>query len=180
MATRQKKLFKHSVSIAGLSLELVSDDVMLHELNFVKGKKTGQDEKLPAPVKKALLYLNDYFAGKKSEIEIVPVSTGPAPEGSVSEKLYLDMNGYTEKEIKIYNTLLNVPSGDTVSYKELAEKSGIHRGARFAGNCMADNRFPILIPCHRVIKTDGSMGNYTGGVGIKNFLLKLEKDFKNR
>jgi O-6-methylguanine DNA methyltransferase len=64
--------------------------------------------------------------------------------------------------------------GTTVSYGELASMSGIPGGARFIGNCMAKNRFPVLIPCHRVIKSDGSIGNFSGGVEVKEFLLDHE------
>jgi O-6-methylguanine DNA methyltransferase len=93
-------------------------------------------------------------------------------------KLYLKVSGYTDKEIEIYKNLLNVKPGKTLSYSELALISGITGGARFAGNCMARNIFPVIIPCHRVVKKDGSMGNYTGGVWIKELLLKHEQSCK--
>ena len=86
------------------------------------------------------------------------------------------MSSYTVNEIRIYKKLLEIRPGKTISYGDLAEYSGIARGARFTGNCMAKNNFPLIIPCHRVIKKDGSIGNYGGGVEIKKFLLKHETD----
>ncbi|MBP7734743.1 MAG: MGMT family protein [Spirochaetes bacterium] len=87
----------------------------------------------------------------------------------------LDLSWYTLKEIQVYGELLKIPTGSTISYGDLAWKSGIPGGARFVGNTMAKNSFPIIIPCHRVIRSDGSMGNYSGGVNIKKHLLDIEQ-----
>ena len=95
----------------------------------------------------------------------------------------LDLESCTDKEIALYNELLKVPFGETISYNELAKRAGIEFGARFAGNAMAKNRFPIFIPCHRVIKADGGIGNYSAGIAVKQFLLQHERvicDKKNR
>ena len=170
-------IFKHTVSFSGLSIELVSDNMQLLELNFIKGNKISDNDTIPGPIKKAISYLDDYFHCKKSKMDIVLNTKIPGDKlTDKSKKLYLDMRSYTEKENHIYSELLKVPPGKTVSYNELAQRSSIIRGGRFAGNCMAGNMFPIIIPCHRVIKSDGSTGNYTGGVDIKEFLLKHEKE----
>lgn len=92
----------------------------------------------------------------------------PAPLPAV------DLGSYTAHERSVYRALLKVPFGSTISYGKLAHRAGIPRGARFAGNAMAKNRYPILIPCHRVIRGDGSMGNYSSGTAIKRFLLLHE------
>ncbi|MBN2155952.1 MAG: MGMT family protein [Candidatus Lokiarchaeota archaeon] len=74
-----------------------------------------------------------------------------------------DFSGYTEKEIKVLKTLLKeVPAGKTISYGDLAEKSGFPRAAQFVGNVMMKNRFGPLIPCHRVIKSNGTLGKFAG------------------
>jgi len=175
---RNDNIFKHVVNYSDLVLELISDNEQLLKLDFVHPvKKIKNSEIITNPIKKTLSFLDDYFSGKKSNITI-HLNTDKSNSSLIknSEKLILDLTGYTEKEIMIYRELLNVGPGKKVSYGELASKSGIPRGARFAGNCMAGNRFPILIPCHRVIKGDGSMGNYSGGVGIKEFLLKYEME----
>ncbi|HMB20999.1 MAG TPA: methylated-DNA--[protein]-cysteine S-methyltransferase [Spirochaetota bacterium] len=111
-----------------------------------------------APLEKSLNFFSTYFADP-----LAPVGAPP-----------LDLNGYTTMEKKVYQSLLSIETGTTVSYGELAERSGIPGGARFAGNTMAKNRFSIIIPCHRVIKGDGSMGMYTSGAEMKKYLLDHE------
>lgn len=174
--SRNDDIFKYRVNYSGLVIELISGSRELQEINFVKdNKKINANYTIPEPVKKTLLILKDYFNGVRSNIELI-FRTEPANESLPDDpkKLFLDMSGYTEKELRIYKELTKVMPGKTVSYGDLAMRSGIPRGARFAGNCMAGNRFPIIIPCHRVIKKDGSIGNYSGGAEIKEFLLKHE------
>jgi methylated-DNA-[protein]-cysteine S-methyltransferase len=86
-----------------------------------------------------------------------------------------DCSGYTEREIAVYLELLTVRWGATISYAGLALRAGMPGASRCVGNAMAKNRFPIIIPCHRVIKSDGSIGFYSGGIQIKETLLSLEQ-----
>lgn len=86
----------------------------------------------------------------------------------------LDLAPFTEKEITVYRALMDVPFGETITYGALAGLAGIPGGARFVGNAMAKNNFPIIIPCHRVILSDGSIGNYSSGTDIKEYLLARE------
>lgn len=93
-----------------------------------------------------------------------------------------DFTGYSEKERAVLQSLLKIKPGETITYGELAKMSGIPRGARFVGNVMAKNRWPLLIPCHRVVRKDG-IGNYSSrkdGVKIKKRLLQQEKEYKER
>ena len=87
-----------------------------------------------------------------------------------------DFDSFSTNEIKIYSALMRVPPGKVISYGHLARIAGIPRGARYAGNLMAKNRFPILIPCHRVIKSDLMPGNFSAGngIGLKTLLLETE------
>jgi len=168
-------VFKYNVTFSALSIELISDTTQLLELNFTKKKTNNDNSQLTDPLKKALIYLDDYFSRKKNSIEIILNSEySNSKVSDNTRKLFLNMKGYTVKEINVYSELLKVESGNKISYGDLAARSGILRGSRFAGNCMAANRFPVIIPCHRVIKADGSMGNYSGGVEIKEFLIKHE------
>jgi len=171
-------IFRYIAEYSGLLIELISDKQQLLRIDFIKEKKIKNNDTLAEPLKKVLSFLDDYFRGNESKIKIILNSEFLKNKSvkNTDSQFYLDMNGFTEKEIKIYSELLKVKSGKTVSYSELAMRSGIARGARFAGNCMAANRFPVIIPCHRVIKRDGSIGNYSGGEGIKEFLLKHEMD----
>ena len=67
-----------------------------------------------------------------------------------------------------------IPYGSTSSYRELAVKAGSPKAARAVGTAMAQNPFSIVVPCHRVVRTGGDLGNYGGGVAAKRWLLELE------
>lgn len=67
-----------------------------------------------------------------------------------------------------------IPYGEVTSYGEVAAAAGSPRAARAAGNALAGNPIPIVVPCHRVIHADGGLGGYTGGLETKRFLLRLE------
>lgn len=89
-----------------------------------------------------------------------------------------DLSHYTDKEQKVLHKLLLIQPGNTISYGELATRCGFPTAARFVGNVMAKNLFPVVYPCHRVIRSNGDIGYYSGGVGIKEFLLSFEKTIK--
>ena len=77
-------------------------------------------------------------------------------------------------ELAVYEALLTVPPGETVSYGELAHMAGYPRAARAVGNAMAANPIPIVVPCHRVIRSDGTMGRYGNDPAWKERLLVHE------
>jgi methylated-DNA-[protein]-cysteine S-methyltransferase len=91
-----------------------------------------------------------------------------------------DFTGFTDKEIKVLQTLYEVPVGDTISYGELAEKAGCPGAAQFVGNVMMKNRFGPVIPCHRVILSSGKLGKFAGQANNprKKQLLDQEKRTK--
>jgi methylated-DNA-[protein]-cysteine S-methyltransferase len=76
----------------------------------------------------------------------------------------------------VYATLLTVPPAVTVSYGDLAQMAGHPRAARAVGTAMACNPMPIVIPCHRVIRSDGSLGNYGDDPALKERLLAHERE----
>ncbi|MCL4418021.1 MAG: methylated-DNA--[protein]-cysteine S-methyltransferase [Actinobacteria bacterium] len=78
-------------------------------------------------------------------------------------------------EKKIWDTAVLIPYGKTLSYKELAEKSGFPLAWRAAGTALGNNPVMLAVPCHRIIKSDSSIGNFGGGIKVKEFLLNLEK-----
>ncbi|MHA1978854.1 MAG: MGMT family protein [Candidatus Hodarchaeales archaeon] len=84
-----------------------------------------------------------------------------------------DYSGYSHKQIQVLKTCANVPYGTTLSYGELATRSGFTGAARFAGTCMAKTRFPILIPCHRITRAN-SLGKYGDDPNMKRVLLEKE------
>jgi len=89
----------------------------------------------------------------------------------------LDLDGYTFFEKKVYGALAKVRFGTVVTYLELAKMAGRPRAARAVGLALAKNRLPLLIPCHRVIRSDGTPGGFsgTGGIYTKRKMLELEK-----
>lgn len=96
--------------------------------------------------------------------------------------LAFDFTGYTSKEVRVLRQLIKISPGETITYGELAKKVGIPNGARFVGNVMAKNRWPLIIPCHRVVRKDG-IGNYSSrenGPEIKKRLLEQEKRYKEK
>ncbi len=86
-------------------------------------------------------------------------------------------DGLTDFQTNVLTALRNINYGKTVSYGELARLANCPRGARAIGTVMAQNPLPLIIPCHRVIKADGSLGYFSaaGGVDTKQRMLNLEK-----
>ena len=87
------------------------------------------------------------------------------------------LNG-TKFQVKVWKELLKIPSGETRTYKEIAILIGSPNSARAVANACAKNPYPILVPCHRVIRSDGSLGGYSarGGVNKKKKLLDQERN----
>lgn len=75
---------------------------------------------------------------------------------------------------RVLGELVRVSYGETVSYKRLAERAGNPRAVRATGTAMATNPLPIVVPCHRVVRTSGALGQYGGGVHAKEWLLRHE------
>ncbi len=87
----------------------------------------------------------------------------------------LDLRLGTPFQQKVWKNLLTIPYGFTRSYKWLAQSIKNPDSARAVGNANGQNPLSIIIPCHRVVRQNGELGGYTGGVEIKRYLLKLEK-----
>lgn len=75
---------------------------------------------------------------------------------------------------RVWEALLTIPYGETWSYRQVAAAVGNPKACRAVGNANSKNPIMIIIPCHRVIAADGSLGGYTGGLSIKTALLELE------
>lgn len=101
--------------------------------------------------------LKDYFNSKMQRFTVPIVFPG------------------SEFQQKVWNELLNIPHGTTISYEEMARKIGVPKGQRAVGHANGLNRIAILIPCHRVVNKDGNLGGYGGGLWRKQKLLLLEK-----
>ena len=81
----------------------------------------------------------------------------------------------THFEKKVYTVVKNIPFGETRTYKWVAEKVGVKGASRAVGNALNKNPFPIVVPCHRVVNSSGSPGEYTFGADLKKKLLELER-----
>ena len=84
-----------------------------------------------------------------------------------------DLEGMTPFQRSVLAALSTIPAGEVVTYGELAAAAGKPGAARAVGNVMASNPIPLILPCHRVVATNG-LGGFTGGLDIKRKLLRLE------
>ena len=75
---------------------------------------------------------------------------------------------------KVYRKLLQVPNGKVTTYSELANAVGLKNGQRAIGMIMKNNPFPVIVPCHRVVKSDGKIGGYVYGERVKSKMLEKE------
>ncbi|MBD3831081.1 MAG: methylated-DNA--[protein]-cysteine S-methyltransferase, partial [Arcobacter sp.] len=82
----------------------------------------------------------------------------------------------TSFQVKCWKELLKIPYGKTLSYKEQAKNIENEKAYRAVANANSQNMIDILVPCHRVISNDGTLGGYSGGIEKKEFLLKLEQN----
>jgi methylated-DNA-[protein]-cysteine S-methyltransferase len=103
--------------------------------------------------------LDEYFAGKRQEFDLAFFATG------------------TPFQLMVWQELMKIPYGQTLSYQEIAERIDRPKSARAVGNALGANPVAVIIPCHRVISSDGSLGGFGGGIATKKFLLGLEKRF---
>ena len=98
-----------------------------------------------------------------------------AGEMAALDEIELDLSGATPFFSAAWNACRSIPAGETRSYAWLAAEAGSPLAARAAGQSMARNRFSLIIPCHRVIASDGGLGGYGGGgLGVKARLLQME------
>jgi len=85
-----------------------------------------------------------------------------------------DLSLATPFQREVWQVTKLIPYGETRSYRWLAEQMGKPKAVRAVGQALAQNRLPIIIPCHRVVKSDGKPGGFSGGVEMKRRLLRLE------
>lgn len=116
-----------------------------------------EDSEIDEKVYPLINYLEEYLNGENV---------------TYNRNLYLQG---TKKQKLVLKECMNIKRGETISYKELGNRCGIKNGGRFIGNVMANNKIPIIIPCHRVIKSNGKLGNYGSGVDIKKRLINIER-----
>ncbi len=144
-----------TVTPAGL-MEIISDGTALlgvRSVSAVSGEYF-RDGITDAAEKQLL----EYFGGKRKRFDI-PI----APEG-------------TEFCKKVWKALTGIPFGETRSYGEIAEMIGQPSASRAVGNAVGNNPILIIIPCHRVIRSNGELGGFSAGTEMKKLLLRLENN----
>ena len=161
MTSNQVKYYS-SFIIDDIHFTVISSDSGLRKIIFNTTKNnykvTDTIELEPTDPKMYNIYsqMKEYFNGERKEFD-----------------LPLETDG-TEFQKKVWAELVKIPFGTTISYKELAGRLGDEKVIRAAARANGVNPTPIVIPCHRVIGSDGSLVGYGGGLKIKEKLLTLE------
>jgi methylated-DNA-[protein]-cysteine S-methyltransferase len=142
-------------------LLLAGDEEGLRFLLFKKGRDKARPKSEWEPdrssLKESAKQLGAYFAGRLRDFEL-PL----APQG-------------TPFQTAVWSALLKIPYGETVSYGQIADRLGNPKAVRAVGLANGSNPIAIIIPCHRVIGSNGSLTGYGGGLPIKQALLALER-----
>ncbi len=113
--------------------------------------------RMPSRLDDARRELDEYFAGRRSEFDL-----------RIDWSLTRGFGG------DVLRQTARIPFGSTSTYAQVATGAGSPRAVRAAGNALGANPIPVVVPCHRVLRTGGALGGYTGGVERKQFLLRLE------
>lgn len=140
-------------------LYIVGDHQSLYAITWSKTEAEGYkafDVPGAEPVARAKAQLAEYFSGQR-KLFALPL----APEG-------------TKFQQRVWKMLSTIPFGETRSYKDIAVKIKNTGAVRAVGNANGKNPFAVVVPCHRVLAHDGTLGGYTGGLKKKEFLLQLE------
>ncbi|MGO8819741.1 MAG: methylated-DNA--[protein]-cysteine S-methyltransferase [Desulfomonilaceae bacterium] len=141
-------------------LKIVTTDVGIIEVSFTKSPEECVESASHPFLESLFTELDNYFRGTSC------VFTTP-----------IHFNKGTEFQQRVWKELLKIPAGDTKSYGQIAATIGNPKAARAVGNANGKNPIPIVVPCHRVVNSDGSLGGYSSGTNIKKALLDLEKIF---
>ncbi len=142
-------------------LLLAADDAGLRHIEFMKSKRAHPPHpewrEDARPLQEVILQLRAYFAG---DLETFDLPLAPAG---------------TPFQQNVWRRLCDIPYGETISYGELARRIGNPNASRAVGLANGSNPIPVIIPCHRVIGSNGKLTGYGGGLPIKEKLLALER-----
>jgi methylated-DNA-[protein]-cysteine S-methyltransferase len=139
------------------TLVIVEDGNGITELSLEENAPANTQEEMTPLLREAAQQLSEYFAGKRKDFS-----------------LPLSLHG-TPFQLADWEALRTIPYGETRSYRQIAEQIGNPKACRAVGMANHRNPIAIVIPCHRVIASDGSLGGYGYGPKVKRFLLELEK-----
>lgn len=144
-----------------VTIKIKSTGNSITEITFVKEKDDIEDETTETTlIKQCKKQLDDYFKGKLKQFNIKYEYSG------------------TPFQERVWKELLNIEYGTTISYKELAKRIGSPKSARAVANAVGKNKIGIIIPCHRIIGSNGTLTGYAGGLENKKYLLEIENSLK--
>lgn len=143
-------------------IELTEDDGFIVRLAFIDKQPDSKEEKPTQVLKDAIKQLGEYFSGKRFVFDLPLKQRG------------------TLFQQKAWGYLSTIPYGKTVSYKTEAEHIGSPKAVRAVGSANGCNNIAVIVPCHRVVNSNGKLGGYAYGLTIKEKLLRLEKEYGNK
>ncbi len=120
----------------------------------IRGFRPAQDDQI---IHQVAAQLSEYFRGERNQFEVP-----------------LDFSGISSFTRSVLVATSEVPFGHLTSYRGIAERIGKPSATRAVGNALGRNPIPVVVPCHRIVRSDSSLGGYTGGTQIKQHLLALE------
>lgn len=164
---KTKKCFKEYIfeSINGFPpVKVVFSDKFLRELHFLT--------KLPVKSVKQQFTLSEKQLLRKLEKDLIKYFSGIRAN---FKKYRINFSTGTDFQKKVWKAIQTITYGQTCSYKCLAGKIGNSKSVRAVGNACGKNPLPIIIPCHRIIASNGSLGGYSAGIDLKMQLLHLER-----
>ena len=138
-------------------VELAYDPDLDRELSRLSARISPRVLEAPAKLDLVRRELDEYFSGRRLEFDL-PI------DWSLTA-------GFTQRVLR---ATARVPYGAVSTYREMASAAGNERAVRAAGNALGANPIPIVVPCHRILRTGGALGGYGGGLPRKEFLLRLE------
>ncbi len=142
------------------TLKISASEKGITAINFVESNNEEENEN--SFIRKAKDELELYFLGKLKKFSVK-----------------LDLSG-SEFQIRVWNELMKIKYGETITYGEISENLGYGKKAsRAVGLANNKNKIPIIIPCHRVIGINKKLVGYAGGIDKKRYLLQKEQDFLN-
>ncbi len=137
-------------------LKISADEKGITEIDFVEKEDTSIQTSSSKIIQDCIKQLDEYFQGKRKSFELKL-----KPEG-------------TEFQKKVWKELLKIPYGKTLSYGEVSRRIKNQKAVRAVGQAIGRNPISIIVPCHRVIGSDGDLTGYASGLWRKKWLLKLE------
>lgn len=145
-------------------IEIAGTEVVIYSILFNEQDKVVHtlQEDTPEVLKDCYTQLDEYFKGTRQDFNIPYIFEG------------------TDFQKTVWNALTEIPFAKTGSYKDIAVSIGNEKAVRAVGSANGKNKLSIIVPCHRIVGSNGTLTGYAGGLWRKEWLLKHEKDFETK